>query len=213
MGKLQVKICGLNDPAGLDAAVSAGADWIGLVFFPPSPRAISPGQAAALSGRALPTPAGGPGRVGLFVDPEPDEIEATLATVRLDALQLYGKVGDLPALRARFGLPIWRAIGIATASDLPADAGGADALVIEAKPPPDANRPGGNAARFDWSLLLDWTAPAPWILAGGLTPANVAEAIRMTGARCVDVSSGVERARGIKDPALIRAFIANARSA
>jgi phosphoribosylanthranilate isomerase len=213
MSKLQVKICGLNDAAGLDAAVSAGADWIGLVFFPPSPRAISPDQAAALSARALPAIAGGPGRVGLFVDPVPDVIEATLGAVRLDALQLYGKVGDLPALRARFGLPIWRAIGIATASDLPATAGGADALLIEAKPPPDATRPGGNAASFDWSLLQDWTAPAPWILAGGLTPENVAEAIRATGARCVDVSSGVESARGVKDTALIRAFIANARAA
>jgi phosphoribosylanthranilate isomerase len=213
MRQLQVKICGLNNAAGLDAAVAAGADWIGLVFFPPSPRAISPGQAATLSARALSVTAGGPGRVGLFVDPVPEVIEATLAAVPLDALQLYGKVGDLHALRARFGLPIWHAVGIATASDLPTDAGGADALVIEAKPPPDATRPGGNAASFDWSLLSDWTAPAPWILAGGLTPANVAEAIRVSGAPCVDVSSGVECARGIKDPALIRAFIANARSA
>ena len=213
MRGLQVKICGINDSAGLDAAVSDGADWIGMVFFPPSPRAVTPGQAAALSARAATAADGGPRRVGLFVDPVSDTIAATLATVRLDALQLYGKVGDLAALRARFGLPVWRAVGIATASDLPADSGGADALVIEAKPPPDATRPGGNAASFDWSLLRGWTAPAPWVLAGGLTPANVAEAIRVTGANCVDVSSGVERERGIKDPALIRAFVANARSA
>jgi len=212
MRRLQIKICGINDSAGLDAAVSAGADWIGLVFFPPSPRAVTPGRAAALSAHAAASDAGGPGRVGLFVDPVPDMIAATLAAVRLDALQLYGTIGDLPALRARFGLPVWRAIGIAVASDLPADAGGADALVIEAKPPPDATRPGGNAASFDWSLLRGWTAPAPWVLAGGLTPANVAGAIRATGAHCVDVSSGVERERGIKDPALIRAFVANARS-
>jgi hypothetical protein len=97
--------------------------------------------------------------------------------------------------------------------DLPSTPGGADMLVIEARPPPDATRPGGNAARFDWSLLGGWTAPAPWILAGGLTVANVADAIRTTGAKAVDVSSGVERTRGEKDPALIRAFIANARSA
>ena len=131
--------------------------------------------------------------------------------MRLDILQLYGAV-DLAALRARFGLPIWRAVGVATAADLPVAAGGADRLLVEAKPPPDATRPGGNAVRFDWSLLRGWHAPAPWILAGGLTVDNVAEAIRITGAWAVDVSSGVERTHGVKDPALIRAFIANARA-
>jgi phosphoribosylanthranilate isomerase len=150
--------------------------------------------------------------VGLFVDPAPETIAATLETVRLDILQLYG-TPDMPALRARFGLPIWRAVGVATAGDLPLEAGGADRLLVEAKPPPGATRPGGNAVRFDWSLLRGWRGPAPWILAGGLTVDNVADAIRTTGAHAVDVSSGVESARGVKDPALIRAFIGNARAA
>ncbi len=148
--------------------------------------------------------------MGLFVDPTPETIATTLDMVRLDILQLYGAL-DLPALRARFGLPIWRAVGVATAADLPVGAGGADRLLVEAKPPPDATRPGGNAARFDWSLLRGWAAPAPWILAGGLTADNVAEAIRSTGAVAVDVSSGVESRTGVKDPALIRAFIAAVR--
>lgn len=206
MSGVRVKICGINRPDACDAAVEAGADWIGFVFFPPSPRYVTPAQAAALA--ALHPK--GPPRVGLFVDPTPEMVAAVLAEVRLDVLQLYGRM-DVPALRARFGLPVWRAMGIDRAADLPADAGGADALVLEAKPPPDATRPGGNAVRFDWSLLRGWHAPAPWVLAGGLTPDNVAEAIRATGAQAVDVSSGVERSRGVKDPALIRRFIAQAR--
>jgi phosphoribosylanthranilate isomerase len=205
---VKVKICGVNDSAAFDAALDAGADWIGFVFFPPSPRYLMPEQAAALSARSP----GGPLRVGLFVDPTPEVIAATLDVVRLDVLQLYG-ASDLPALRARSGLPIWLAVGIASADDLPAAVAGADGLVLEAEPPPEATRPGGNAVQFDWSLLRGWTAPLPWLLAGGLTVDNVAEAIRTTGAAAVDVSSGVERSRGVKDPALIRAFIANARSA
>jgi len=205
---VRIKICGINDTAALDAAVEAGADWIGLVFFPPSPRFVTPAQAAALAARHP----DGPARVGLFVDPTAEQVEAVLAAVPLDVLQLYG-AADAAALRARFGRTVWRAAGIDSAGDLPIDAGGADALVLEAKPPPDSTRPGGNAARFDWSVLRGWQAPAPWILAGGLTPDNVAEAISSTGAAAVDVSSGVERSRGVKDPALIRAFIANARRA
>jgi phosphoribosylanthranilate isomerase len=204
---VQVKICGINDAAAFDAAVDAGADQLGFNFFPASPRYVTPAQAAALSARH----AGGPLRVGLFVEPTADAIAAVLEVVRLDVLQLYG-VRDLPALRARFGLTLWRAVAIDTAADLPQSPDGADALVLEAKPPPDATRPGGNAARFDWSLLRGWQAPAPWILAGGLTPDNVAAAIRATGATAVDVASGVERSRGVKDPALIRSFIANARA-
>ncbi len=206
-GNVRVKICGINAPVAFDTAIAAGADWVGFVFFPPSPRYVTPAQAAALSARSP----GGPPRVGLFVDPTPEAIAATLDVVRLDILQVYGAL-DLPGLHTRFGLPIWHAIGVATADDLPVASGGADMLVVEAKPPPEATRPGGNAVRFDWSLLRGWTAPVPWILAGGLTVDNVAEAIRTTGARAVDVSSGVERTRGVKDPALIRAFIANARS-
>jgi len=208
MNAVRVKICGINDAVCFDAAVAAGADYLGFVFFPPSPRYVTPVQAAALSARHP----GGPQRVGLFVDPDPAAIADTLCRVRLDVLQLYGAV-DAAALRARFGLPVWRAIGIEAAADLPGDAGGADALVLEAKPPPGATRPGGNAASFDWSPLRHWRAPAPWVLAGGLTPDNVAAAIEATGAAMVDVSSGVERTRGVKDPALIRAFIINARAA
>lgn len=206
---IRVKICGINDPSAFDTAVEAGADWVGFVFFPPSPRYVTAAQAAALSGRV----AGGPPKVGLFVDPSEADIAAVLGEMRLDMLQLYGRIPDLGALRARFGLPIWRPVGIEAASDLPVDNRGADCLLLESKPLPAATRPGGNAVSFDWSVLRGWTAPCPWVLAGGLTPDNVAEAIRDTGASAVDVSSGVESARGVKDSALIRAFIANARGA
>lgn len=206
---VRVKICGINDPAAIDAAVDAGADWVGFVFFPPSPRAVTPVQAAALAASCP----DGPERVGLFVDPTEAAVAAALDAVRLDVLQLYATAERVAALRARFCIPVWQAIGVASAADLPTEAGAADRFVLEAKPPPDASRPGGNAAPFDWSVLRGWRAPAPWILAGGLTPETVAAAIRATGAEAVDVSSGVERAPGVKDPALIRAFIAAARGA
>ncbi len=204
----KVKICGINSPEAFDTAVDAGADWVGFVFFARSPRHVSAAEAAALSARRP----GGPPRVGLFVAPDTTEIAAVLETVRLDALQVYGDA-DFPTIRARFGLRLWRPVGIAARADLPADCRAADALLIEAKPPADATRPGGNAASFDWSLLRGWQAACPWLLAGGLTPDNVADAIRATGAPAVDVSSGVESAPGRKDPALIRAFIAAARGA
>jgi phosphoribosylanthranilate isomerase len=197
---MHVKICGINDPMAFDAAIAAGADWVGFNFFARSPRYVTPAQAAELSARAP----GGSLRVGLFVDPTPEAIANALDTVRLDIFQFYGAL-DLPALRVRFGLPIWHAVGVASAADLPSGAGGADRLVMEAKPPRDATRPGGNATRFDWALLRGWAAPAPWILAGGLTADNVGEAIRSAGADAVE--------RGVKDPALIRAFIAEARRA
>jgi len=203
----KVKICGINDPMAFDSAVDAGADWIGFNFFPASPRYISPGAAAALSARR----AGGPPRVGLFVEPSDASIAAVLDTVSLDILQIYGRTSELSALKTRFGLPVWRPVGIATQADLPTGALDADMLVLEAKPPAEATRPGGNATSFDWYLLRDWAAPAPWILAGGLTPANVTAAIRQSGASAVDVSSGVERTRGAKDPALIRAFVRQAK--
>jgi phosphoribosylanthranilate isomerase len=204
---VRVKICGINDPAAFDAAVAAGADWLGFVFFPRSPRYVTPEQAAALSARAV----GGPARVGLFVDPSDAEIDATLGAVRLDALQLYGSAARAGEVRSRFGVPVWRAIGIASPADLPTDAEGVDRLVLEAKPPRAATRPGGNALRFDWSLLRDWRAPVAWILAGGLDPGNVATAVRAAGADAVDVSSGVESALGIKSPDLIRSFVEAAR--
>jgi phosphoribosylanthranilate isomerase len=205
---VQVKICGINDPAAFDAAVEAGADWVGFVFYPPSPRHVADDTAAALSARV----SGGPGRVGLFVDPTDAEVESVLRTISLDALQLYTGAHRVAELRARFGRPVWHALGIKTEADLPTTASVAERLVLEAKPPSDATRPGGNAARFDWSVLRGWRAPAPWILAGGLTPDNVRMAILATGAAAVDVSSGVERRPGIKDPALIRAFVTAARA-
>jgi phosphoribosylanthranilate isomerase len=203
----RVKICGINDPASFDAAVEVGADWIGFNFFPPSPRYITPLRAKELAARHV----GGPHRVGLFVEPTDAMIAEVLAEVRLDILQIYAPEAEVPRLRTRFGRPIWHPVGVADAVDLPPDLHGADALLLEAKPPPDATRPGGNAVRFDWTLTHGWCAPGPWILAGGLDPLNVADAIRLSGAIAVDVSSGVESAKGVKDPALIRAFIENAR--
>jgi phosphoribosylanthranilate isomerase len=203
-----VKICGITDAAALEAASEAGADWIGLVFFPPSPRFLTADAAASLlAGRSHPA------SVGLFVDPVPEEIARVLDREPLSALQVYGASVDAALLRARFGLPVWRAFGVSARADLPAGAGGAARLVLEAKPPAEATRPGGNARQFDWSLLAGWQPPGPWMLAGGLDAANVAEAIRRTGAGAVDVSSGVEHAPGRKDPALIRAFVAAARAA
>ena len=206
---VRIKICGINDAASLRAAAQAGADWIGFVFFPPSPRSVTPEQAAALAEEAP----GGLPRAGLFVDPTEEAIAAALGSIRLDALQLYGRDLPISRLRTRFGLPVWRAVGVACRDDLPARAADADMLVIEAKSPERANRPGGNAASFDWSIMEGWRAPAPWALAGGLRPDNVAEAVAATGAAMVDVSSGVESQPGRKDPALIRAFIESARAA
>jgi phosphoribosylanthranilate isomerase len=204
-----IKICGINDAVAFDTAVDAGADWVGFNFFPPSPRYVTPAQAAALSARDP----GGPSRVGLFVDPAMATIAGVLAAVHLDVLQIYGAADHLAEIKARFGLPVWRPAGISSAADLPTNAVGADRLLLEAKPPEGANRPGGNATTFDWTVLRGWDAPAPWMLAGGLTPDNVATAIRQTGAQAVDVSSGVEKSKGAKDPALIRAFIAAAKGA
>jgi phosphoribosylanthranilate isomerase len=205
---IRVKICGIADPTGFDAAVAAGADWIGFVFYPPSPRAVTPAQAAALSARH----AAGPRRVGLFVSPTDEEVAAALGALRLDAVQLYVPAPRAAELRARFGVKVWRAVGVTERADLPAAAEGADALVIEPKPPPGATRPGGNARALDWSLTAGWRAPLPWLLAGGLTPANVGAALAASGAAAVDVSSGVERRPGVKDPALIADFVAAARS-
>ena len=209
---IEVKICGVNSAAALAAAAAAGADFAGFVFFPPSPRAVTPAEAAAISA-AHP---GGPARVGLFVDPSDEALAATLAALPLDLIQLHGAEtpARVAAVRARFGVPVMKAIGIGAAADLaliPAYAAVSDRLLLDAKPAPDAALPGGNAHPFEWGLLTGAAIGRPWLLAGGLTPANVAQAIRAAGAPGVDVSSGVERARGVKDPALIREFVAAAR--
>jgi phosphoribosylanthranilate isomerase len=206
MTNARVKICGLTTEAAFDAAVAAGADWVGFVFFPPSPRFITPTRAASLIARAP----DGPPRVGLFVDPTDAMIAEVLETVPLDVLQINGAI-DPAALRARFGRTIWRATGVSLATDLPREMRDADALLIDAKPPKTATRPGGNAVPFDWGIMRGWTAPGPWLLAGGLTAANVGDAIRRTSAPAVDVSSGVESAPGVKDPELIRAFVSAVR--
>jgi phosphoribosylanthranilate isomerase len=206
---IEVKICGVRDAEAVEAAVAAGADWIGLVFFPGSPRAIAPAQAARLSARH----SGGPRWVGLFVSPRDCEIEVVLQSVRLDAVQLYAGAARAAELRARFGVPVWRSVGVVEREDLPHAEAGVDRFVIEPRPPDGATRPGGNALALDPSLLGGWSAPAPWMLAGGLTPANVAAAIRRSRPWGVDVSSGVETAPGRKDAGLIRAFVAAAKGA
>ena len=151
---VQVKICGITDPAAFDAAIEGGADWIGFNFFPPSPRYVAPSRARDLSSRHQ----GGPLRVGLFVNAAILAIEAVLEAVHLDILQIYGAGETIPALRARFGLPVWRPVGVDTPADLPVSLDGADARLVEAKPPKDATRPGGNAARFDWTITRRWKA-------------------------------------------------------
>ncbi len=198
----RVKICGLRTQQTVDAA--AEADWVGFVFFPPSPRAVTPEQAGALS-------TGGPLRVGLFVEPDDAALAATIGPARLDILQVHASAGRAAEIRTRFGLPVWHVVPVAVACDLPDRVSGIDGLLLDAKAPPGAVLPGGNARPFDWTVLRGWAAPLPWLLAGGLDPANVAEAIRISGAPAVDVSSGVESARGVKDAGLIRAFIAAAR--
>ncbi len=207
----QVKICGLREPVHVAAAVEAGARYLGFVFFPKSPRAVTPAQAAELAGGVPP----GIARVGLFADPGDALLEQVLAQAPLDVIQLHGR--ESPArvaeVRSLTGLPVMKAVGIAGPEDLPAlmDYGlVADMLLVDAKPPKDAVLPGGNGLAFDWRLLVGRRWLRPWLLAGGLTPGNVAEAIRLTGAKGVDVSSGVESAPGQKDSALIRAFIAAA---
>lgn len=214
-GPVGVKICGLTERAGLDAAVAARVDWVGFVFVAASPRWLASGRAAALAERV---PEGGPRRVGLFADAPDEAIGAVLAGCPLDALQLHG--GETPArvaaVRARFGLPVIRAMGIGGAADVAAaqaQSGAADMLLLDARPPEGADRPGGHARVFDWGLLSGVRFGVPWLLAGGLTPGNVAAAIRATGAPGVDVSSGVEAAPGVKDPARVAAFVAAARGA
>lgn len=210
--RTRVKICGVNAPDAVDAALTHGADWIGLVFFPRSPRFLTPAEAAALAASLVAQrPAGGPALVGLFVEPTDEQIAATLAAVPLDILQLYATPARATAIATRFARPVWRSVPVATTADLPPTTDGAAALLIEPRPPATATRPGGNSTLLDWSLLADWHPAYPWLLAGGLTPDNVAAAIAATGAPAVDVSSGVETAPGVKSPALIEAFIKAAR--
>ncbi|WP_373356374.1 phosphoribosylanthranilate isomerase [Pseudoroseicyclus sp. CXY001] len=204
---IRLKICGLKRPAEIAASAEAGAAYFGFNFFPRSPRCVSPAEAAAL---AADVPFGRM-KVGLFVAPSDELLGETLAIAPLDMIQLHGDESPerVAEVRARFGLPVMKALGIAGPEDLPlidAHAAVADQLLIDARAPKGAVLPGGNGVPFDWRLIAGRRWPVPWMLAGGLRVENVAEAIRLTGARQVDVSSGVESAPGHKDPALIAAF-------
>jgi len=211
---IRVKICGLREAAHVAAAVEAGAAYLGFVFFPKSPRHLDVAAARAL---AAEVPAG-VAKVALVVNADDATLDRITGEMPLDMLQLHG--GESPErvaeIKARYGLPVMKAVGVADPADLAQiDRYSvlADQLLIDAKPPNGAELPGGNGLAFDWRLLAGrkyWTRP--WMLAGGLTPDNVADAIRLTGARQVDVSSGVETAPGVKDTGLIRAFIAAARA-
>lgn len=210
-----IKICGLSTPDSLEAAIAARATHAGFVFFPKSPRHVSLTQAAVL-GRAA---RGRIARVGLFVDADDATIAAAVEAAGLDILQLHGEESParLAALRARHGLPVWKALPVAGAGDVTrADAyrGAADMILFDAKTP-KGTLPGGMGLAFDWGLVAGWKAggfPGGWGLAGGLDPANVAEALRQTRAPLVDCSSGVESAPGIKDAGRIAAFCAAART-
>jgi phosphoribosylanthranilate isomerase len=203
---VEAKICGLSTPETVDAAVEAGARFVGFVTYPRSPRHVDLETLRALGARVPKSV----GRVGLFVDPDDALLEARLATGALDMLQLHG--GETPervaAIKARTGKPVMKAIKVATRADVErgivAFASVADRLMFDAA---EGTLPGGNARAFDWTILAGIAVPVPWMLAGGLTPDNVAEAVRVSGAPGVDVSSGVESSRGVKSIALIRAFL------
>ena len=205
---IQTKICGLSTPETLDAALTGGASHIGFVFIAKSKRHVTAEQAAALATRA----AGRAKIVGLFVDPEPAFIDSVRAHVRLDVIQLHGD--EHQALVSRIamssGLEIWKAVSVKTAADLREAhkyRGSAHRILYDAKPPKNTDLPGGTGMRFDWKLLESVSHPLPWILAGGLDPRNLAEAVRITNADFVDVSSGVESALGIKSVDKIAAFL------
>jgi len=210
---VRVKICGLTRPADVDAAVAAGAAYVGFVFFARSPRNVALNLAREL---ALRVPEG-VAKVALMVDPETEFLDALTTQVPLDMLQLHGHESPerVTDIKSRYGLPVMKALGVAAPEDMPQIdiyARVADQLLIDAKPPKGADRPGGNALAFDWGLIAGRRWPVPWMLAGGLTPANVAEAVQRTGARQLDVSTGVEIAPGLKDAALINAFVTAARA-
>ena len=205
---IRVKICGLTQPEQVQAAVAAGASYLGFNFFPKSPRFADISTARDL---AIEVPVG-VAKVALTVDADNALLDAITDAVPLDMLQLHGH--ESPArvreVQARYGLPVMKVVGIADRADLIGLQDYwqvADQILVDAKAPKDAVLPGGNGLSFDWTLLAERRWPCPWMLAGGLTPANVAEAIRLTNARQVDVASGVETAPGVKDAALMQAFV------
>jgi phosphoribosylanthranilate isomerase len=210
---LIVKICGLSTRETLETALEAGADMVGFVFFPPSPRHLGLATARDLGklvkGRAA--------KVALTVDAEDATLEGIVETLQPDILQLHGResVARLREVRQKFSLPVMKAIAVESVADLaslPEYAGVADRILFDALAPKEATRPGGLGAVFDWKILENLDLKIPFMVSGGLSAANVAEAMRVTGAGGVDVSSGVERAPGQKDPEMIRAFIKAARA-
>jgi phosphoribosylanthranilate isomerase len=211
---LTVKICGLSTPETLDAALDAGADMVGFVFFPPSPRHLGFEIARALGSRVR----GRAQKVALTVDAQEDYLAAVIEALRPDMLQLHGveSADQVKALRQIFGLPVMKALPIAAKGDLDRIAryaAVADRLLFDARAPREATRPGGLGNTFDWTLLQDVEPGVPFMLSGGLDADNLGEALRVTRAPGIDVSSGVERAPGVKDPDKIRAFVRAARIA
>jgi phosphoribosylanthranilate isomerase len=210
---IRVKICGLREADHVAAAVNAGAAYVGFNFFANSPRSLTPAVAAALAVDVPP----GVAKVALVVDADDAELDAIAGAVPLDMLQLHGHETPerVRAIRARYGLPVMKVVGVSDDADLlqiAAYEAVADQILIDAKPPKGAVLPGGNGVAFDWRLIAGRHWTKPWMLAGGLTAANVAEAVRLTGARQVDVASGVESAPGVKDAAMIAAFVKAAQA-
>jgi phosphoribosylanthranilate isomerase len=210
---LLVKICGLSTPDALDVALESGADFVGFVFFPPSPRHLGFETARVLAGQVR----GRAQKVALSVDADDAWLEASIAALKPDLLQLHGKEppARVAAVRKKFGLPVMKAIAVEEKADLAAIeayAGIADRLIFDARAPRAATRPGGLGRSFDWRLLENLDTRSPFMLSGGLDAGNVAEALRITRAPGVDVSSGVETAPGVKDADKIRAFVRAARS-
>lgn len=204
-----VKICGLKTAEALAAALDGGASHVGFIFFPKSPRNILPEEAGQLRRAAL----GRAGAVAVTVDADDALLDGIVAAMAPDMLQLHGKESParVAAVKARYGLPVMKAFAVSEAADVAAAAayeGIADRMLFDARPPKGAELPGGNGVPFDWRILDGVAVPKPWMLSGGLTPENVAAAVQATGARAVDVSSGVESARGVKSPERIRAFLA-----
>ena len=210
---VSAKICGLSSEAAVAAAVAGGAAYVGFVFYPPSPRSVSPAARAANLCRAVPA---GVRRVGLFVDADDAALAAALDAAPLDILQFHGAETPerVAEAKRRFGRQVMKAISVAGPEDVSAALryeGAADMLLFDATPPRSAGAlPGGNGLAFDWQLIAGREWRLPWMLSGGLTAALLPEAVRVSGARAVDVSSGVETSPGQKDPAKIRAFLAAA---
>jgi phosphoribosylanthranilate isomerase len=212
MMSVEVKICGLKTPAALEAALAGGADYVGLVFFPPSPRNVTPETAAALAAKAR----GRARIVALTVDPDDALLDAIVAAAAPDLIQLHGDETPerVAEIRGRWGRRIIKAVPVETAGDVQEARryqAVADLVLFDARAPAASTRPGGNGAPFDWRSLLGLEDGLPFVLSGGLTPDNVADAIRLTGAAVVDVSSGVESRPGEKDPDLIRRFLRAAK--